>query len=114
MLSSYFAMTSHSKGIKSAYERALERLEAQGIERPREEAYSAEVMAQMAEARSKAEAKLAELEILNRKALAQVRDPSQRAQQESRYRSERERIEAERDRKLERLRRTAEKAAEKA
>ena len=33
------------KGIKSAYERALERMESEGIERPREEAFIAGVLA---------------------------------------------------------------------
>src|SRR5436305_13070566 len=50
-------------GMKSAYELALERLERQGIERPREESFSDELRAGIAEARRQAEAKLAEIEI---------------------------------------------------
>jgi len=92
-------------GMKSAYELALERLEGQGIERPREDALSAEVRDRMAEARRQAEAKLAEVEILHRDRLAGMRDPAEREQEEEDYRLERKRIETERDRKLEKLRR---------
>lgn len=92
-------------GMKSAYELALERLEGQGIERPREDALSAEVRDRMAEARRQAEAKLAEVEILHRDRLAGMRDPTERQQEEEDYRLERKRIETERDRKLEKLRR---------
>lgn len=93
-----------SSGMKSAYELALERLERQGIERPREEALSEEVRQQVAEARRQAEAKLAELEILHRDRLKGVYDPAKREEEEENYRTDRRRIEADRDRKIERLR----------
>src|SRR5688500_18732737 len=68
--------TDAKKGIKSAYERALERMESEGIERPRHEASTPEVLAGMEEARKKAEAKLAELEILHKGRLRKLRDPA--------------------------------------
>ena len=49
-------------GMKSAYERALERLEAEGIERPDPDALTDEAKAAIAEARRVTEARLAELE----------------------------------------------------
>jgi hypothetical protein len=94
-------------GIKSAYELALERLERQGIERPREAAVSEETRAQMADIRRQAEAKLAELEILHRDGLRKLADPAKAEEAEDNYRRERRRIEDERDRKLEKLRREA-------
>jgi len=72
-----------SSGMKSAYELALERMEKQGIERPREESFSAEVLQKMGEARSQAEAKLAELEILHRDRIRRVLDPTKRQEDES-------------------------------
>ena len=93
-----------ASGMKSAYELALERLERQGIERPREEALSDEVRAQVAEARRQAEAKLAELEILHRDRLKASYDPAKREEEGENYLLERRRIEADRDRKIERLR----------
>jgi hypothetical protein len=91
-------------GMKSAYELALERLERQGIERPREEALGEEVRERMAEARRQAEAKLAELEILHRNRLKDLWDPAKRQEEEDDYVRERRRIEADRDRKLDKLR----------
>lgn len=91
-------------GMKSAYELALERLERAGIERPREEALSETVRAEMAEVRRRAEAKLAEIDILHRDRLKTVHDPVAREKQEEDLRRERRRIEEDRDAKLERLR----------
>ena len=90
--------------MKSAYELALERMERQGIERPREDSLSDEVREQMAEVRRRAEAKKAELEILHRDRLATLRDPGERIEEEQNYLRERQRIEEDRDRKIERLR----------
>ena len=91
--------------IKSAYELALERLASQGIEPPREEAFSAESRARIAETRQKTSAKLAELEILHRDALRKTQDPVAREKSEEEYARERRRLEDERDRQVERLRR---------
>jgi hypothetical protein len=76
-----------ASGMKSAYELALERLEKQGIERPREEAHSAETLEKIAEIRRQAEA-----------------DPVTRHEDEENYVRERRRIEDDRDRKIEKLR----------
>ncbi len=86
--------------MKSAYERALERMQEQGIEKPSETALSPEVKAQMAEVRNRAEARLAELEILHKSQAANPED-------EENYRRERELVESRRDRELERLRNQA-------
>lgn len=91
-------------GIKSAYELALERMERQGIERPREDAVSDAVRREMDETRRRAEAKLAELEILHRDRLRKLADAAEREAEETEYRAERRRIEAARDRRLDELR----------
>ena len=93
-----------SKGLKSAYERALERLEADGIEPPRESALSAEVKESIAEARRVTEAKVAELEILHRDQLARVEDPAQRAEQEEFFQAEKARVLARGEAEVARLR----------
>lgn len=91
-------------GMKSAYELALERLEKQGIERPREESFGDELREKIAEARRKAEARVAELEILHKNRLKSIHDPAQRQEEEEEYVRERRRIEDDRDRKIEDLR----------
>jgi len=93
-----------AKEMKSAYELALERLEAQGIERPRAEALSEEVKAAIAEARRVTESKLAELEILHRDKLAKLDDFEKRREQEEYYRREKERLAAEGEAKVAKLR----------
>ncbi|HVS01152.1 MAG TPA: hypothetical protein VMT16_00135 [Thermoanaerobaculia bacterium] len=94
-----------ARGMKSAYELALERLDRDGIERPREEAFPPEVLAEMDAVRRRAESKLAEAEILHRDRLIRARqDPAAGQQEEDDYRLERRRIEEERDRQLARLR----------
>ncbi len=87
--------------MKSAYEMALERMEKQGIERPREDALSAATRAAIADARAKADAELAQLDIMRGDAAA---DPAAQAQADERFRIDRERIEAERDRAIAKLR----------
>ncbi len=86
-------------GMKSAYELALERLESQGIERPREDSMSDETREQIGEVRRQAEAKLAEVEILYRDR-RQGADP----QAEEEYLRDRRRVEDDRERKIEKLR----------
>jgi hypothetical protein len=93
-----------ASGMKSAYELALERLEKQGIERPREESFSGELREKIAEARRKAEARIAELEILHKNRLKTMMDPAKRQEEEEEYVRERRRIEDDRDRKIEELR----------
>lgn len=91
--------------MKSAYELALERMEREGIEKPRQDAVSDDVRRQMEEARQRAEAKLAELEILHRDRLKRLYEPEARRQEEEDYRRERRAIEASRDDRLAKLRR---------
>jgi hypothetical protein len=93
-----------ASGMKSAYELALERMEKQGIERPREESFGDELREKIAETRRKAAAKLAELEILYKDSLKSVYDPDKRHENEETYLRERHRIEEDRDEKIETLR----------
>jgi hypothetical protein len=93
-----------TRGMKSAYELALERLDSQGIERPREAGLSEATKQAIAEARRVTEAKLAELEILHRAELSKLGDPAARDEQEARYRRDRERVEADGERAVARLR----------
>jgi hypothetical protein len=94
-----------AQGMKSAYELALERMEREGIERPREDAVSDATRRAMDEVRRRAEAKLAELEILHRDR-AKPADPAAREEEEKQYLAERRRIEDERERGLGKLRRS--------
>jgi hypothetical protein len=91
--------------MKSAYELALERMESQGIDRPKEDSLTDAQRAEMAEVRRRVEAKLAELDILHRDKLAKTADPAARAEQEEHYRQERGRLEDERERKVAAIRR---------
>jgi hypothetical protein len=91
-------------GMKSSYELALERLEKQGIERPREETFGDDLREKIAEARRKAEAKIAELEILHKNRLKTVYDAAKRQEEEEEYVRERRRIEDDRERKIAELR----------
>lgn len=90
--------------MKSAYEIALERLEQRGIDRPSEEALSDETRERMAEVKQKAQAAIAQLEILHRGRLAALEEPAARQEEEQNYLSERGRIEDRRDRDLRKLR----------
>lgn len=93
-----------ASGMKSAYELALERLEKQGIERPKTEGLGEEVQQKISEARKQAEAKTAELEILHRDRLSRIGDPSKRQEEQDDYVRERRRIEDDLDRKIAKLR----------
>jgi hypothetical protein len=93
-----------AQGMKSAYELALERLDATGIDRPKEGGLSDDLKTRIADERSKAEAKLAELEILHRDRLKTLADPTAREQEEEDHRLERLRIEDKRDRAIDKLR----------
>lgn len=90
--------------MKSAYERALERLDEEGIERPREEGLAREVRDEIADIRSRAEASLAKLEILLRDRLRTLHDPVERAEAQREYAIDRQRLEEQRDHKIEKLR----------
>jgi hypothetical protein len=97
-------MGGESRPLKSAYELALERLEARGMEPPREDALPEAVKREIAEVRRVCRAKLAELEILHRNRLRQLSDPQARKKEEEAFLLERKRIEEEAERKIEKLR----------
>ena len=80
--------------LKSAYEAALERLDSQGVEHPREDSLSKETLEKIAGARQRTEARLAELEILHRDRLAKIEDPAAAQQEREEYRHDRSRLEA--------------------
>jgi hypothetical protein len=61
--------------MKSAYELALERIESQGIARPKEDSLTDAQREQVADIRRQAEARIAELEILHRDRLQHVFEP---------------------------------------
>ena len=90
--------------MKSAYELALERLEADGIEPPRKGGLAKEVKEKIAEERRKAKAKVAELEILHRDKMAGLADPIERQQEHEDHRLEKLRVQERRDRNIETLR----------
>ncbi len=90
--------------MKSAYELALEQMEKQGIERPREGAVSDQVRAQMAEVRRRAEAKVAELEIMHRQRLSKAASSVEREQELDDFKRQRQRIDNDRDEKVAQLR----------
>lgn len=91
--------------MKSAWERALEKLDDAGIDRPDPESFSADQRQQLDEIRSRAEAQLAELKIMFNKAQTNA-SPDQKQEIEANYRRDRDRIESKRDRDLERIRNT--------
>ena len=94
------------KGLKSAYDLAMERFrksdEAAGVEwRPLSEVQKASI----AEIRNFYQAKLAETEVLHQGQLRKLADPAERAAREEEYRRDRERLSSERDSKIEKIRR---------
>jgi hypothetical protein len=93
-----------TRGLKSAYEAALAKLDSQGIAPPDEGALSDTVREAIGEARRRGEAKLAELEILHHGKLRTLVDHAERAAREEEYRRDRERLASERDGKIERVR----------
>ena len=92
---------------KSAYELAMERLRKKDQEHGlRERPLTPQQREAIAEARRVAEAKLAEREILHQSALRGVLEPEGREKLEQEYRRDRERILADRDAKIEQIRRS--------
>ncbi len=88
--------------MKSAYERALEKLSSQGIEAPRRAALSEDQRRRIEDARARHRAKLAELEILHRKNLSP--DPATRHEEEENYQVERRRLSDRLDAEIDRIR----------
>ena len=93
-----------SSGMKSAYELALERMEAQGLERPDAGSITDEDRAEIADLRSRAQAKLAQLEISHQQSLKTMADPMAAQKEQEEYLVERRRIEADRDARIEQVR----------
>jgi hypothetical protein len=89
-------------GMKSAYERALERLDEKGIERPGD--LDEATRERIAEVRRKAKADLANLEILHRQQRRAQPDPHEARRSEEEYAAERRRLEERRDAAIARLR----------
>ncbi len=92
-------------GPKSAYELAMERLrrrdaEAGTVHQPLSESARQAI----AEVRTRYDARLAELEVMHRSAMARTIDPNERYQLETDYRRERERLGREREEKIEKIR----------
>ena len=90
--------------MKSAYELALERLDEQGIKRPKEGGLDPEIQRQIGEIRQRSEAELAKLEILLQDRLKVSFDPADQATARDEYAADRRRLEEQRDRKIEKLR----------
>jgi hypothetical protein len=90
---------------KSALELAMARLRQKDKDAGIEDTPVTDAQrAAIAEARSVAEAKLAEREILFKSKMAMVREPDAREVLEQEYRRDRERITNDRDRKIEQIR----------
>ena len=93
------------KGLKSAYELAMERFRKSdkeaGVERP---SVTEAQKAAIAEIRNFYEAKIAEVEVLHQGRLRTTADPVERAAREEEYRRDRERLSTERDARIEKAR----------
>ena len=93
-------------GLKSAYELAMERFQKKDAESGVvQKPVTDEQKAAIAELRSRYQAKIAELEIMHRGNMMAMADPLAREVAEDNYQRERERISAEREAKIEAVRR---------
>ena len=95
------------KGVKSAYELAMERFKKQdeeaGVER---KPLTDQQKAAIAEIRNFYEAKLAEADLLHQDKMLTTLDPAERAARDEEYRRDRERLSTERDAKIAKARST--------
>jgi hypothetical protein len=93
------------KGMKSAYELAMERLKKQdkdaGIER---KPLSDQQKASIAEIRNFYDSKLAEADLRHQDKMLMTLDAAEREKRDEEYRRDRERLSAERDAKIEKVR----------
>src|SRR5512140_3504081 len=93
---------------KSAYDLAMERLQASGRESGvAETLLTAKQKEAIAEARRVATSRLAEREILYRDAMRRTADPAEREKAAEEYQIDRKRIEDDRDRAIDAIRRGA-------
>ena len=98
-------MPAADKGPKSSFELAMERLKKKDRdEGVRDRPVSAKQKAAIAELRRVYEAKLAEREILHKASLREAADREALERLEAEYRQDREHVAAERDRKIEEIR----------
>jgi hypothetical protein len=101
-------MSRMGKKPKTAYDLAMERLEAADRESGVKETSLSDVQKEaIAEARRIAASRLAEREILFRDAMRKTPDPAEREKAEEGYRIDRQRIEDDQDRAIESIRRGA-------
>ncbi len=92
-------------GPKSAYELAMERLRKKDAESGDvRESVSDEQKAEIAEVRSRAEARIAELKILHQSKVAGIFDPEARALVDAEFRRDIQRTEEDRESKIARIR----------
>ena len=92
-------------GPKSAYELAMERLRQKDAESGDvRDAITDEQKAEIAEVRSRAEARIAELKILHQSKVAGVFDPDAQALVDVEFRRDIERVEEDRELKIARIR----------
>lgn len=100
------------EGLKSAYERALERLKDKGME-PVETALTDEQKREIAEIRKEFEAKIAELEIMRQSAATEAQPEGEEGKEgetiESRFASRRASLMAEMEKRVEAVRRRSKK-----
>ena len=91
--------------LKSAYELAMERFQKKDAEAGIvQKSLTDEQKAEIADIRSRYQAKIAELEILHRGNVAGLMDPLAHETAEAEYRQERGRLERERDAKVDQVR----------
>lgn len=94
------------KSLKSAFELTMERLRKQDEDAGVEQQLLTDTQkAAIAEVRNFYEAKMAEQEVLQQSRLRRTFDPAEREAIEAEFRRDRERFAAERDAKIERIRR---------
>jgi hypothetical protein len=92
--------------LKSDYELAMERLRKKDAEAGvAQKPLTDEQKTEIAEVRKVFEAKIAQLEVLHQSSLRKTIDPDEYAKLEEDYRREREKINAERDERIEKIRR---------
>ncbi len=94
-----------TKGPKSSFELAMERLRAADPAGTKEKPLSSKQKEEIAEARRVAAARMAECEILFRDALKQSHDPAEREKSEGEYQIDRQRINDDCERAIEAIRR---------
>ncbi|MDA2916548.1 hypothetical protein MYX64_06895 [Nitrospinae bacterium AH_259_B05_G02_I21] len=96
------------EGLKSAYERALERLKDKGME-PVETALTDEQKREIAEIRKEFEAKIAELEIMMQSSITEAHAEGEES--EPRFASKRASLMEEMEKRVEAVRRRAKKSS---